>query len=147
MALYNRLLANIANERITHIRKRGVTVKTALRLHLYNRVFNKFKLVFAESQRSHKLFIVALNSFYGGITRRNADFLCVVLYLMRHRVNTAVNRSRAAKIKLFGHYFLFCRFNHSCNKLAYTVAFCRRYRNNRHAHKLRKLFNIDAAAV
>ena len=138
---------HVFDKRITHVGKRGVSVKPRFVFHLHDAVFDKFALVLVESELIRHI-VAALDEFCRTEPRRNAEFFCVVLDEVDYCVHAAVYG------RIFRTEIVFLRFNPvfrrvDClvDKFGNAFAFRRAYRNNGYAERVAHFLNVYASAV
>ncbi len=92
--LHDRVGAELFDEGIAHIRKRGLAVRMELMLHFGHVAPNHFLFIVGKRQRlRHRL--VALHQLGRGEARRNVNPLGVVLYHVGDGMNRAVHGAGA----------------------------------------------------
>ena len=147
MALDHSVGGDLLDERIPHIRQRGVAVQSVLRLHLHDAVLQQLPLVLVQYQAVRHV-LVALNELRGTEPGRQAQPLGVVLDKMHHRVDAAVHRGvRRAEVIDLGQRPVPRRLHRPVHQLGHALALGGGDGHHRDAQVLGQLLHVDGAAV
>ena len=147
MALDHRVGGDLLDERIPHIRQRGVAVQSVLRLHLHDAVLQQLPLVLIQHQPVRHI-PVALNELRGAEPGRQAQPLSVVLDQMHHRMDAPVHRRiRRAEVIDLGQHPVFRRLHRPVHQLGHTLALGGGNGHHGNAQVVGQLLHVNGAAV
>ena len=134
------------NEVVAHVGQSGVAVHATFGLHLCDTVLQKLQFVLVQLQPIPDIRVV-LNEFGGGEADREPGGFRVVLDLMDHRMDAAVDRTGSAEIVYRRIDSVFSGVDCGADQLIHTLVFHGRDGDHRDAQRLGHAFDVDGAAV
>ena len=140
------LVAQLFDVFIAHGGDGGVAVQAALLLHLNDAVLQQLQLVLVDGKALDYI-LVALDHLGRRKAPGHASVLGVVLDLVGHGVDAAVDRSVVAEVDALGPPFLFGGKDGTFDQLVDALILCRRDGNHRDSQLLGHFGHVDGAAV
>ena len=131
---------------IAHGGNGGVAVQTALLLHLDDAVLQQLQLILVDGKALDDI-LVALDHLGRRKAPGHTRILGVVLDLVGHGVNAAVDRSVVTEVDALGAPFLSGGPNGTFDQLIDALILCRRDGDHRNSQFLRHFGHVDGAAV